>query len=740
MPAASSDKTVLSAFQTQFPAPPILNKNQKHAGAPYTLTGSISSQFVCTIEGVEGSVSLLTSYSSTPSPSLTFPLSLNLTGHPTTLTFPISTKDLTGTSSLLITTSQGSISIPLFDSLVLKSGLFTLNFSTSTFQKPLNLWKYNAAYEKTVVPTEMGRTGNTSTEWLNDLTLGRLKNLENEEIIGKLYIPVPSSPIVHSSEFGGEKGGEWSSVTPLMVWEMRGRMGECEELRSRLEEDDALKGWKSVGGKNVGLLKYYVSSPSNAPSTIGLTPSQRSSIISLHNRTLRLCETIQMCDVLDNKISNCFENKHRMLNVSDRTIVDVEMRPGETEIQRLKEIVERPGGRMEEDEREMLWKFRFSLVDSSAALPKFLLCVNWEIQQEVTQTVELLQQWEKRSTITITDAVKLLGSEPNYRKDIVRRFAVGVLGGVADEELGTFLLQLVMGIKYEVSGEDILADFLIKRARKNIDIANYLFWYLRVEAEGEREEGMGDIYGKAMERLKKELKEEVIGGGAQSPVGGKRASLVGGTGGGGADGSVFKGIISTMKDALKESLGEHPPSESGHPTTDQPTTALDLLTEQESFFLGIMTEQIRARDSKGKKASKELALKKHLQKYSTVPGRIGILPVPLSPSTSVIGVMHDKCFMFKVSKLCRSCSRSEHSKLTRLASLFARRSTSQSALYPAVVTFRCKLEATQIKEEVDRRREEMEKRTSLNNRKLAKLLGETEVRSNEERSDELGMR
>lgn len=128
-----------------------------------------------------------------------------------------------------------------------------------------------------------------------------------------------------------------------------------------------------------------------------------------------------MCDVLDNKISNCFENKHRMLNVSDRTIVDVEMRPGETEIQRLKEIVERPGGRMEEDEREMLWKFRFSLVDSSAALPKFLLCVNWEIQQEVTQTVELLQQWEKRSTITITDAVKLLGSEPNYRKDIVRR-------------------------------------------------------------------------------------------------------------------------------------------------------------------------------------------------------------------------------------------------------------------------------------------------------------------------------
>ncbi|GMH98095.1 hypothetical protein TrST_g10777 [Triparma strigata] len=694
MPSATRPSPdLLSSFSTQFSSPPILNKNHKHAGTPYTLTTAVGSQFEASFEGIDGSVSLLTSYSSTPSPSLTF----CITSSPCTITFPISIKDLTSTSSLLIkeegptSDSKGSITVPLFDSLVLKTGLFTLDPSTSTFTKPLNLWSYSSAYTSSFLPPPPPTPPNPSTNWLKKLTVDRLSKLDTKKSKGTLYIPVTGCPTVYSEEHTGGQGGEWTSCTPQMVSEMRSRMSSCLKIRSKLEADDNLKGWKPSVGKNVGNLRYYVSSNNMTKSDKGLSMSVRSSLISLHNRTLRLCETVQMCDVLDTKLSSAFENKHRMLEVRDRTIVDVEMRPGEGERGRLKEIVERPGGRMEEEEREMLWKFRFSLVDSSAALPKFLLCVNWEIPQEVTQTIELLQQWKDRSTITITDAVKLLGSEPNYRKDIVRRFAVGVLDNVSDSSLGTFLLQLVMGIKYEVPNEDILADFLITRARSNIDIANYLFWYLRVEAEGERETGEGEIYGKAMERLKEELKKEFIGG-KTSPKAGKRTSI---GDGGVSDSSVFKGIISTMKDALKESLGEHPVSDVGQ-NTEQPTTALDLLTEQESFFLGIMTEQIRARDAKGKKASKESALKTHLQKYSTVPGRIGILPVPLSPSTSVIGVLGEKCFMFK------------------------------SALYPAVVTFRCKLEESEIEKEVERRREDAEKRTSLNNRKLAKLLGEAE--------------
>jgi phosphatidylinositol 3-kinase len=121
---------------------------------------------------------------------------------------------------------------------------------------------------------------------------------------------------------------------------------------------------------------------------------------------------------------------------------------------------------------------------------------------------------------------------------------------------------------------------------------------------------------------------------------------------------------------------------------------LGLFQEQCQFFMGIMEEQIRARDSKGKKAQKESALKKNLAKYTNVSGRVGLLPVPLCPEVEVLGVKADGCFMFR------------------------------SALYPAVVTFKKQPDETILREEVRRRKAEMTRRTSLNNKKISELLGE----------------
>ena len=98
----------------------------------------------------------------------------------------------------------------------------------------------------------------------------------------------------------------------------------------------------------------------------------------------------------------------------------------------------------------------------------------------------------------------------------MRSYAIETLADAPDEELRLYLLQLVQALKYEedVSGGggsaevgnvisssatttastaaqsvttssrvSSLSAFLIDRASTNIELANYLFWYLRVELE-----------------------------------------------------------------------------------------------------------------------------------------------------------------------------------------------------------------------------------------------------------------
>jgi len=77
----------------------------------------------------------------------------------------------------------------------------------------------------------------------------------------------------------------------------------------------------------------------------------------------------------------------------------------------------------------------------------------------------------------------------------VREYAIDTLASAPDAELRLYLLQLVQAIKYEnteptehfspgmsspggPSGSSVssLASFLIERAAKNIELANYLYW------------------------------------------------------------------------------------------------------------------------------------------------------------------------------------------------------------------------------------------------------------------------
>lgn len=128
-------------------------------------------------------------------------------------------------------------------------------------------------------------------------------------------------------------------------------------------------------------------------------------------------------------------------------------------------------------------------MDNRRALTKFLLAVDWTEESEVVQAAELLEQWKKLNPIEVTDALKLLGKQVAYQTNLVRAYAIDRLAKAPDDELRLYLLQLVQALKFENIQEtgvnqagsssapvSSLASFLVGRAAKNVELANYLYW------------------------------------------------------------------------------------------------------------------------------------------------------------------------------------------------------------------------------------------------------------------------
>ena len=90
----------------------------------------------------------------------------------------------------------------------------------------------------------------------------------------------------------------------------------------------------------------------------------------------------------------------------------------------------------------------------------------------------MIQIWEPMDP---TSALELLSKQ--FMHIDVRKYAVQRLGEASDEDLLSYLLQLVQALGYERTGETPLTKFLIKRACKNFELTNYFHWYLSVECE-----------------------------------------------------------------------------------------------------------------------------------------------------------------------------------------------------------------------------------------------------------------
>ncbi|XP_057494102.1 phosphatidylinositol 3-kinase, root isoform [Actinidia eriantha] len=188
----------------------------------------------------------------------------------------------------------------------------------------------------------------------------------------------------------------------------------------------------------------------------------------------------ELVTVWDPEVGKINPSEHKQLKLArslTRGIIDRDLKPSSNERKSIQRILKYPPTRiLSGDERQLLWKFRFSLMSEKRALTKFLRCVEWSDVQEAKQAIELMGRWE---TIDVCDALELLS--PVFESEEVRAYAVSVLERADDEELQCYLLQLVQALRFERSDKSRLSHFLVQRSLRNIELASFLRWYVAVE-------------------------------------------------------------------------------------------------------------------------------------------------------------------------------------------------------------------------------------------------------------------
>ncbi|KAJ3312382.1 Phosphatidylinositol (PI) 3-kinase [Boothiomyces sp. JEL0838] len=214
------------------------------------------------------------------------------------------------------------------------------------------------------------------------------------------------------------------------------------------------------------------------------------------NVSLRDLDSPLVC--FDFEFDNPIESKHRRLNRSHRTNLDKELKPNAKQRDELNKILRYPPTQtLMDDEKDLVWKFRYYLTKDKKALTKFLKCVIWSDAIETKLAVDILSSWV---SIDIEDALELLS--PAFTNKNVRSFAVSQLERTSDDELQMYLLQLVQALKFEHS-ESPLTAFLIERSVLNSVLGNYFHWYLMVECEDK-------VYGRMFAKVAYQFLSKLI--------------------------------------------------------------------------------------------------------------------------------------------------------------------------------------------------------------------------------------
>ncbi len=122
---------------------------------------------------------------------------------------------------------------------------------------------------------------------------------------------------------------------------------------------------------------------------------------------------------------------------------DPKIKPNREEKEQIDRLVQSASDHLTAEETDLLYKFRYALTENKKALTKLMLSIDWNVEGEVAELPALLAQWKEKAPIDMSDALKLLGREKAFQSPIVRQYAIDTLQNASDEELFTYLLQLV---------------------------------------------------------------------------------------------------------------------------------------------------------------------------------------------------------------------------------------------------------------------------------------------------------
>jgi hypothetical protein len=387
-------------------------------------------------------------------------------------------------------------------------------------------------------------------------------------------------------------------------------------------------------------------------------------------------EMIPFLDYEDEHDSPIDEKYRTLAHDLLRGLVDPALKPDRVQRDKLASIIASPSHHPSREDKDLLWRFRFSLVDNRRALTKFLLAVDWTVESEVVQAAELLEQWRKRSPIEVTDALKLLGKQVAYQTNLVRAYAIDTLASAPDEELNLYLLQLVQALKFDQetgvnhhvgsTKKSSLATFLIGRAARNVQLANYLYWYLKVELQ---DPAHGARYREIFAELQQALSQTPF------PMGKGRTSQSTEHHSQGRQSSLYDSAVRSSKSIAhsdsKDSHGITPfnkivesvsrfgdklmgtdgsSAEAIDTSTHQtPITknrsVWDVLSDQDLFISGIMDVQL-SYATKGKQAAKEVHLRSVLAKEGYDKAK-NSFPLPCAPYIMVNGLNPQKAKVFR---------------------------------------------------------------------------------------------
>ena len=128
-------------------------------------------------------------------------------------------------------------------------------------------------------------------------------------------------------------------------------------------------------------------------------------------------------------------------------------------------------------DKKILWTNRYKLTKIPELLPKLLLCVDYKNPEHVKELKKVLRIAD---LLTPVQSMELLTGK--YLHEYIRSFAVICLQHSSINEIETYLIQLVQGLKFEMYHDNKLAIFLLKLSvAYPLTIGHCFFWSLRSE-------------------------------------------------------------------------------------------------------------------------------------------------------------------------------------------------------------------------------------------------------------------